>query len=118
MKIFPRLFVLAFPLVLLATASPPASAVEDEMESDVSPYTAALPETGRYRLFDGQISTSSYKGQDSFERHLLKLDTVSGQVWIGKQVQYVDRKTGRVVQQRYWEPFEQYLEAPPAPAAK
>jgi opacity protein-like surface antigen len=115
MKIFPRLLVLAFPLLLLATALP--ASAEDETDTD-APYAAALPEIGRYRLFDGQYSVSSYKGPDSFERHLFKLDTVSGQVWIGKQAQYVDRKTGRVVQQRYWEPFEQYLEAPPAPAAK
>jgi hypothetical protein len=115
MKIFPRLLALTFPLLLLATALPASAA--DETDTD-APYTAALPETGRYRLFDGQFSASSYKGPDSFERHLFKLDTVSGQVWIGKQVQYVDRKSGRVIQQRYWEPFEQYLEAPPAPAAK
>lgn len=78
------------------------------------PPPAPVPviELGRYRLFDGQYAASSLSGEQTSERHLFKLDSVTGSVWIGRQVQFVDRKSGRLVQQRYWEPFEQYLTSP------
>ena len=69
-------------------------------------------EAGRYQLFEGQYSIAPVKAGDVPERQLFRIDTVTGEVWIGKQVQFTDRKSNRLVQQRYWEPFEQYLTAP------
>jgi hypothetical protein len=111
------LSILAFPLTI------PFIAVAEEAQQTeelVSTPTAALQpvsEVGRYRLFDGQLAVATLKGPDVSERHLLKIDTVTGQTWIGKQIQYVDKK-GKVIQQRYWEQFEQYLEASASPATQ
>ncbi len=87
-----------------------ASAAEEELLTEAAP--ANVSEIGRYRLFDGQFAVTTLKGPDSAERHLFRIDTVTGNVWIGKQIQYVDKKSGRMVQQRYWELFEQYIEGP------
>ncbi len=76
------------------------------------PAPAPVSEVGRYRLLDGQYAASSLSGEQTTDRHLFKLDSVTGSVWIGRQVQFVDKKSGRLVQQRYWEPFEQYLTTP------
>lgn len=77
------------------------------------------PDVGRYQLMEGQFPITTLKGNETSERQLLKIDTATGEVWIGRQTQYVDKRTGRIVQQRYWEPFEHYLEAvqqtPPQP---
>lgn len=74
---------------------------------------------GRYQLMEGQFPVTTLKGSEPSERQLFRIDTATGEVWIGRQTQYVDKKTGRIVQQRYWEPFEHYLEAvqqtPPQP---
>ena len=92
---------------------------EDSAPSAEAPLVAVPPpapapvnESGRYRLFDGQYAASSLSGEQTSERHLFKLDSVTGNVWIGRQVQFIDKKSGRLVQQRYWEPFEQYLTTP------
>lgn len=99
----------------------PFSFAQDENDTDqASTILSSAPppiEVGRYQLFDGQYAVTSIKGPETAEKHLFKLDTVTGAVWIGKQIQYVDRKSGRVIQQRYWEPFEQYLEGQPAQPA-
>ena len=114
MKSWRTLFILpGMTLILLAAAT---SFAQDEGDNEPlaalpSPYASQV-ETGRYRLFDGQLSVASLKGPDVSERHLMKIDTVTGQVWIGKQVQYLDKR-GKVIQHRYWEPFEQYLTAAP-----
>ncbi|GAB4301236.1 MAG: hypothetical protein Fur0034_14730 [Desulfuromonadia bacterium] len=69
------------------------------------------PDIGRYQIMEGQFSVTTLKGNEPSERQLFRVDTATGEVWIGKQIQYVDKKSGRIVQQRYWEPFEHYLEA-------
>ena len=92
--------------VPLETATTPA---DTPLVAVPPPAPAPVIELGRYRLFDGQYAASSLSGEQTSERHLFKLDSVTGSVWIGRQVQFVDRKSGRLVQQRYWEPFEQYL---------
>ena len=104
-----------FLLILAATvAVVPFASAQDEtdMEQAATILSSAPPpiEVGRYQLFDGQYSVTSLKGPESAEKHLFRLDTVTGTVWIGKQVQYLDKRSGKVIQQRYWEPFEQYLE--------
>ena len=89
------------------------SFAQDDLEEPAATIvSAAQPasDVGRFQLFDGQYAVTSLKGPEVAERHLFRMDTVTGMVWVGKQVQYVDRKSGKVVQQRYWEPFEQYLE--------
>jgi len=90
-------------------STPPAEAA---LVAIPPPAPAPVIELGRYRLFDGQYAASSLSGEQTSERHLFKFDSVTGSVWIGRQVQFVDRKSGRLVQQRYWEPFEQYLTSP------
>lgn len=70
-------------------------------------------EAGRYQLFEGQYSIAPARAGEVPERQLFRIDTVTGEVWIGKQVQFTDKKSNRLVQQRYWEPFEQYLTAAP-----
>lgn len=112
-----------FTLLLLLSFTLPAGAgaaeteqVPEELVSETAGVAQPISEVGRYRLFDGQLNVVTLKGPDLPERHLLKIDTVTGQTWIGKQVQYLDKK-GKVVQQRYWELFEQYIEGQPAPPA-
>jgi len=103
--------------LFICTASSLVAAEEVAPEGGTPPAETSLvpipasapPEIGRYHLLEGQYVASSLSGEQTSERHLFKLDTVTGSVWVGKQVQYVDKKSGRLVQQRYWEPFEQYL---------
>ena len=117
---------LPFILALLALSLFPGMSVaedeaapEDTAPSAEAPLVAVPPpapvpvsEGGRYRLLDGQYVAGSLSGEQTSERHLFKLDSVTGNVWIGRQVQFIDKKSGRLVQQRYWEPFEQYLTTP------
>lgn len=111
------------PAILALSFTPNAiAAAQEQTLEDLAPEPAGFvqpaSDVGRYRLFDGQLNVVTLKGPDLPERLLLKIDTVTGQTWIGKQVQYLDKK-GKVIQQRYWEPFEQYLESPPtAPQAR
>ena len=115
MKPFP---ILSASLLVLALALPAIAEEFAPQESppEASPELLAPTETGRYQLFDGQYAVLGLKGGELPERHLMKIDTVTGQVWVGKQIQYLDRK-GKVIQQRYWEPFEQYIEGPSPPPA-
>lgn len=94
----------------------PALAVDElAPPAPVVPQTVAFAasEIGRYQLFESQFAVGTVKGPENAERNLLKIDTATGEVWIGKQTQYMDKKTGKLIQQRYWEPFEHYLEAQP-----
>lgn len=108
-------------LAVIASVVPFAAAQDEADTEQAATILSSAPppiEVGRYQLFDGQYSVTSLKGPETAEKHLFKLDTVTGTVWIGKQVQYQDRRSGKVIQQRYWEPFEQYLEGQPTqPAA-
>lgn len=106
--------------VMLLSLLPAAPACSQEELPAEQAETAAMPasEVGRYQLFDAQYTVTSPKGAEPSEKQLFKLDTATGSVWIGKQVQYIDKRTGRLVQQRYWEPFEQYLEGPAATPVK
>ena len=109
-----RLSLLLF--VALSVSTPLFA--QEEPQSEEDSFSAPFGEIGRYQLFEGQFAVISPKEPERAEKHLYRVDTATGKVWIGKQVQYLDKKTGRQVQQRYWEPFEQYLEAPPAAPAK
>lgn len=116
MKIRRMVSILSCCCFILSGAA--VSLAQDDLEEDLPVPAVAEPqptvEIGRYQLFDGQYSVTSLKGPEVADRHLFRLDTVTGMVWIGKQVQYVDKRSGKVLQQRYWEPFEQYLEGPQA----
>jgi len=111
-------------LVFVALSFATPLCAQDELEAEILPqaeapsYAAPTGEIGRYQLFEGQFAVISSKEPERAEKHLYRVDTATGKVWIGKQVQYLDRKTGRQVQQRYWEPFEQYIEAPSAAPAR
>jgi hypothetical protein len=78
-----------------------------------APVVGSSSDIGRFQLFESQFSVGTVKGPENAEKNLLKIDTATGEVWIGKQTQYMDKKTGKLIQQRYWEPFEHYLEAQP-----
>ena len=103
-------------LTLSLTLVAPALAVDELTPpvTSVAPQNvASINEIGRYQLFESQFAIGTVKGPESAEKNLLKIDTATGEVWIGKQTQYLDKKTGKLIQQRYWEPFEHYLEAQP-----
>lgn len=107
-------------MAVIMFAAPPSFAQDEiDADQDATILSSAPPpiEVGRYQLFDGQYAVTSLKGPETAEKHLFKLDSVTGTVWVGKQIQYLDRKSGRVIQQRYWEPFEQYLEGQAAQPA-
>jgi hypothetical protein len=72
------------------------------------PSPATLP-AGRYALFQGDYQFINFRGQEFRQRALLKIDTVTGDVWIGEQMQ-VPQKDGRVVQTRSWRPFNEETE--------
>jgi hypothetical protein len=108
--------ILAFSLTLPFVALAEEEQVE-ELVAATPAVVQPVSEVGRYQLFDGELKVTSLKEPDVSERHLLKIDTVTGQTWIGKQMQYIDKK-GKVILQRYWEPFDQYIESAPAPAAQ
>ena len=118
----PALLALSLLVALPARAADDAAPQEaapvtaEETPLIVAPPPAPVPvsDVGRYRLFDGQYAASAITGEQTSERHLFKIDSVTGNVWVGRQVQFVDKKSGRLVQQRYWEPFEQYLTSSPA----
>jgi hypothetical protein len=97
----------AVPALAVDELAPPPAPVVPQSTS------AVLSEIGRYQLFESQFSVGTVKGPESAEKNLLKIDTATGEVWIGKQTQYMDKKSGKLIQQRYWEPFEHYLEAQP-----
>jgi len=69
--------------------------------------TSDAGETGRYQLFQGEHQVF-IKGEEFLSKALYKIDTVSGEVWIGEQEQFVDEK-GESKQRRAWRPFEQEL---------
>ena len=73
---------------------------------------ALCEEVGRYQLFQGQYRFINIKGEQYWNKALFKIDTVTGEVWIGSQDQYRDPKTGKAFQIRNWEPFEQELPIP------
>lgn len=99
----------------LAWAVPATAAEELAPTAGATPpaQTIVMPssDVGRYQLLEAQFSIGTLSGPEGAERHLLRIDTSTGEVWIGKQTRYQDKKTGRTIQQRHWEPFEQYLEA-------
>lgn len=101
-------------LVAAEEAAPEGGTPSAETSLVPIPTPAPVPvsDVGRYHLLEGQYMASSLSGEQTAERHLFKLDSVTGSVWVGRQVQFVDKKSGRLVQQRYWEPFEQYLTTP------
>jgi hypothetical protein len=60
-------------------------------------------------LFQGDYQFVNFRGQEFRQRALLKIDTATGEVWIGEQMQ-VPQKDGRVIQTRSWRPFNEETE--------
>ncbi len=102
-------------LCVLLLCATPVLAVDELAPSPAALYQPVITasEIGRYQLFESQFAVGTVKGPENAEKNLLKIDTATGEVWIGKQTQYMDKKSGKLIQQRYWEPFEHYLEAQP-----
>ncbi len=96
----PGQLIRALVLSVIFAAAVPAFAANNDAD-----------DVGRYQLFIGEYNIRLPNGE-SLERNLFRIDTVSGEVWIGKQAQYTDKQTGKQVLQRYWEPFEQYVTEP------
>ena len=65
---------------------------------------------GRYQLFQGEYKFVNVKGEQYWENALLKIDTATGQVWMGEEWQYKDPETGKLIQDRRWDRFEEKLE--------
>lgn len=99
------LLLVASPVLAVDELAPPPA--------PVSQTVVTASEIGRFQLFESQFAVGTVKGPENAEKNLLKIDTATGEVWIGKQTQYMDKKSGKLIQQRYWEPFEHYLEAQP-----
>jgi hypothetical protein len=68
---------------------------------------------GRYQLFQGEYKFVNLKGEEVWSKALLKIDTMTGEVWIGDQWQLIDNK-GKETQKRAWRPFEEeiYISGP------
>lgn len=66
-------------------------------------------ETGRYQLFQGEYQFVNLKGEEFWSKALFKVDTVTGKVWIGNQLQWVD-DNGKAKQKRTWRPFEEEID--------
>jgi hypothetical protein len=66
---------------------------------------------GRYQLFQGEYQFINYKGQEYWLKALFRIDTETGAVWIGNQVQTTDNQD-KVTQTRYWEAFELTMQVP------
>jgi len=65
---------------------------------------------GRYQLFQGEYKFVNDKGQEFWEKALFKIDTATGQVWIGEQNTYKDRDDPTMmVQTRGWVDFLESL---------
>lgn len=86
------------------------SCVAHAQESAASRPIAPAP--GRYQLFQGEYYFINLRGEGRWSKALFRIDTTTGQVWIGEQIQSVD-ETGRAVQRRFWQAFEQEIEIPP-----
>lgn len=71
--------------------------------------TSYAQETGRYQLFQGEYQFVNLKGQEFWSKALFKIDTVTGEVWIGDQWQWIDHK-GKAIQKRAWRPFEEEID--------
>jgi len=71
-------------------------------------------EVGRYQLFMGEYSSMTIKGGEQREKALFKIDTKTGDVWIGRQSQtrYIQGESEGVVQVRTWYEFEQEMKIP------
>jgi len=96
----PGQLICALVLSGMFAAAVPAFAAETDVD-----------DVGRYQLFIGEYNIRLPNGEN-LERNLFRIDTLTGDVWIGKQTQYTDKQTGKQVLQRYWEPFEQYVTEP------
>lgn len=66
-------------------------------------------ETGRYQLFQGEYKFVNIKGEEVWSKALLKIDTVTGEVWIGDQWQLMDQN-GKTKQKRAWRPFVEEID--------
>ena len=71
--------------------------------------TSYAEETGRYQLFQGEYQFVNLKGEQFWSKGLFKIDTVTGEVWIGDQWQWIDNK-GKATQKRDWRPFEEEID--------
>ena len=71
--------------------------------------TSYAGENGRYQLFQGEYQFVNLKGEQFWSKALFKIDTVTGEVWIGDQWQWIDNK-GKATQKRAWRPFEEEID--------
>lgn len=60
---------------------------------------------GRFMIFQGEYdNTNITENKTQRVNDLLKIDTTSGKVW--RAVSVTVRQNGKLVNKRYWEPFE------------
>jgi len=64
-------------------------------------------DVGRYQLFQGEYPFTNLKGEQYWEKALFKIDTVTGEVWMGSVVQVMDmKKVNSGWQIGQWNKFE------------
>jgi hypothetical protein len=98
--------MLVVALLGLSGCQMPASRNEQAL-----PLVPPSPPPGRYQLFQGNYQFMNLRGEQFRAQALLKIDTATGVVWIGEQMQ-VTEKDGRSFQRRFWRLFEEEMELP------
>ena len=75
------------------------------------PAYAQVPpgEPGTYQLFQGAYPFINLKGELSWEKALFRINTATGEVWIGHSTQWVDPSIEKAKHFRGWEKFEHDL---------
>ena len=72
-------------------------------------------DVGRYQLFQGEYMFVNIKGEQHWSRALIKIDTVTGKMFICDQWQEdgkYENKTGQLIQRRTCKAFDEELVVP------
>jgi hypothetical protein len=73
--------------------------------------SSSVIKVGRYLLFQGEYEhLNSIDGKAHKVYDLLKIDTATGQVW--RAVSITTHENGKVIQKKYWVPFEELIDEP------
>jgi len=96
-----------FVIVVLISFYGYAFAAENLIYMDTRSSEKSVPyvNVGRYMLFQGEYEQVDLaEGKMQRVNDLFKIDTITGKVW--RAVSVTVRVNSKVVQRRYWEPFE------------
>ena len=68
-------------------------------------------ESGRFQLFMGAYPFVNLKGEEYWEKALLRIDTATGKVWVARSTQ-LKTTDGKYTQETGWIEFEQNVSVP------